>query len=178
MAKPWLTTAGRVVVDAQGRVVLCDDCPCEEEEPVLCCTGRTVTLYARFSNTAGDCACLEGLCIALNQIAPPDPDWRSVVELSECENDDVGFRVYCEVIDGELRVVGEGQCGSDQFNSIFTGYMSQDGGATFVLTPTGSCGPPVNLVFSNVEAFLVIVLPGDTACCTGTFTVTVSETPC
>jgi hypothetical protein len=78
--KAWLNTAGELIVDENGAVVLCDECPCDEDVVTPGCgcadiPSALVVTIAGVTNGAGctDCNIINGEYeIAIN--APDAPD--------------------------------------------------------------------------------------------------------
>ena len=68
MAQTFWTYSGRIAVDAQGRPILCDECPCPDNTCNRCVPPIPDTVYLTFANLTGSFAPYNG-----KQIVP----WRA-----------------------------------------------------------------------------------------------------
>ena len=60
MAQTFWTYSGDIAVDAQGRPILCDECPCPDNSCNSCVPSIPDTLYVTFSGLGGDLAVHNG----------------------------------------------------------------------------------------------------------------------
>lgn len=126
--KPWLSSSGKVLVSETGKVLVCEDCPCEDV--LLCCNGIAIptllhcvitgdlsatfdlnffdNLCDGFDAGGGNCACEDAVPVGPGWIANDVFAARTWVALLPCASSGCsggvwGFRIafFCTVGGGD-----------------------------------------------------------------------------
>lgn len=141
--KAWLKD-GKILVDGNGDIILCETCPCDTGVETGCC-GNSIpeTLTATISGS-GDCSCYNGKTVSLTYSSGNSRWEGTLASASGCSNGDLTLYFYCgasETTAGDFRLdVLCSNGGSNDAGNTPDGTETCDPlDVTFLTTTAGLC---------------------------------------